>query len=432
MSARRPFKITKPGQQVPQPTESVFKDLTQPSRNIVKFQLAPTNVAYANVLRRIILTEVETVAFRSNILEDGSTSDIKVSKNSTPMSNEMIAHRIGLIPIHVSNPLEWNSAEYSFKLNVVNESANPMDVVAADIQVLKNRGAEEEPLPIPSTEFFQLDSISKQTSLIAVLKGRVGTQEPEALAFEATATVGIGRENAQFNPVCQCSYQYTLDDNSDRKKEFFEKWLVTYKKVNIAELETNPTRKKEFEREFNTMEVARCHKINEQNEPNSFDFTVESVGVLDPFYIVARALQVIQEKVTQYASVDTGDLPENLQISPADARMKGFDLLFQGEDHTLGNLFQTWMNQNLLDAGEITFVGYKVPHPLKDEMLIRVGVEDGKELSVRAAIAKVARGCSEMFKRWSAQWAALGGTAASPPVSMRSAIQSRVRRAGQA
>lgn len=428
MSARRPFKITKP---LGQPTDSVFKDLSQPSRNVVKFQLAPTNVAYANVLRRIILTEVETVAFRSNILEDGSTSDIKVSKNSTPMSNEMVAHRIGLVPIHVSNPLEWNSNEYSFKLNVTNDSADPIDVVAADIQVLKNRGPEEEPLPIPSTEFFQLDSISKQTSLIAVLKGRVGTQEPEAIAFEATATVGIGRENAQFIPVSQCAYLYTLDDDSDRKKEFFEKWLVTYKKVNIAELETNPTRKKEFEREFNTMEVARCHKVNERNEPNSFDFTIESIGVLDPFYIVARALQVLQEKVTQYASLDTGDLPDNVQIRPADARMKGFDVLFQGEDHTLGNLFQTWMDTNLLDAGEITFVGYKVPHPLKDEMLIRVGVEDGKETSARAAIAKVARGCSEMFKRWSMQWAALGGTAAAPPPSMRTAIQSRVRRGGQ-
>ena len=160
MSARKPFKITKPSVPV-QPPESVFKNLTQASKTMIKFQLAPTDVAYANVLRRIILTEVETVAFRSNILEDGSTSDIKVTKNSTPMSNEMIAHRIGLIPIHVSNPLEWNSAEYLFKLNVVNESANPMDVVAADIQVLKSRG-EEDPLPIPSTEFFQLDSISTE------------------------------------------------------------------------------------------------------------------------------------------------------------------------------------------------------------------------------------------------------------------------------
>ena len=101
MSARK-FKITKP---VTQSTESVFKNLTQTSKTAIKFQLTPTDVAYANVLRRVILTEVESVAFRSHILEDGSTSDIKFTNNSTPMSNEMLAQRLGLIPIIVSYPL---------------------------------------------------------------------------------------------------------------------------------------------------------------------------------------------------------------------------------------------------------------------------------------------------------------------------------------
>lgn len=419
MSARRPFKITKPVVQ----QESVFKNLTQPSKTMIKFQLAPTDVAYANVLRRIILTEVESVAFRSHILENGSTSDIKVSKNSTPMSNEMLAHRIGLIPIHVSNPLEWNSSEYSFKLNVVNDSSDSIDVLASDIQVLQNRGPEEEPLPIPSGEFFYPDPISKSTSLIAVLKGHAGMQEPESLSFEAVASVGIGRENAQFIPVSQCSYGYTQDPSPELQREFFEKWLVTHKKVTISELETNLTRKGELEREFNTMEVARCFMTNERGEPNSFDFIVESVGVLDPLYIVARALQVIQEKLLPYTTVDTGDLPDNIKVRPADARMKGFDFIFAEEDHTLGNLLQCWMDSNIVDSGEITYAGYKVPHPLKDEMLLRIGVEDGKETSARTAISKAAASCVAMFKAWSTQWSALGGSAAAPPPSIRAALQ---------
>jgi DNA-directed RNA polymerase II subunit RPB3 len=419
MSARRQFKVTKP----PTQTESVFKNLLQVSKTQIKFQLTPTDVAYANVLRRVILTEVESVAFRSHILEDGSTSDIKISKNSTPMSNEMLAHRIGLIPINISNPLEWNSAQYSFKLNVVNDSPDSRDIVAADIQVLQNRGPEEEPLPIPSGEFFYPDPISSDTSLIAVLKGRVGTQEPESLVFEAVASVGIGRENAQFIPVSQCSYSYTPDTSPDRRLEFFEKWLRAHKKIDIVELETNATRKKELEREFNTMEVARCFMINERGEPNSFDFTLETVGVLDPFYIVARALQVIQEKLLTYVSIDAGDLPKNIKVRPADARMKGFDFIFAEEDHTLGNLLQCWMDANLIDNNEITYAGYKVPHPLKDEMLLRIGVEDGKETSARTAISKAAQACADMFRRWGTQWSAIGGTAAAPPPTVREALQ---------
>jgi DNA-directed RNA polymerase subunit L len=131
----------------------------------------------------------------------------------------------------------------------------------------------------------------------------------------------------------------------------------------------------------------------------------------------------------RYASIDSGDLPEQLKVVPADARMKGFDFIFQKEDHTLGNILQTWMDANLMDTNEITFVGYKVPHPLKDEMVLRVGVEDGKELTARTALVKAVRGLAVLFKGWASAWAALGGSAAGPPKqsSIRQALQMRAQ-----
>ena len=253
-------------------------------------------------------------------------------------------------------------------------------------------------------------------------------QENERVTFTAKATVGTGRENARFNPVSQCAYKYTLDTSVERRKEFFNTWLQTHKKVDPATLESSLAKKGEFEREFATMEIDRCFLTNERGEPYSFDFVLESVGVLDPYYIVARAIQVIQMKLIKYASIDAGDLPESVSIRPADARMKGYDFLFKGEDHTLGNLLQTWMDANLLDAGEITFIAYKVPHPLKDEMLLRVGVEDGKEVSARAAIVKAVRALTDMFKGWGVAWAASsGGSAAAPPAAgtIRSALAAK-------
>jgi DNA-directed RNA polymerase subunit L len=355
-----------------------------------------------------MITEVETDAFSADIAADGTTTDVSVSKNSTAMSNEMLAHRIGLLPIHVENPLEWDPDKYTFTLDIVNDSTEQRDVVAGDITVLKNRGAEEEPLPVPSVQFFHPDPVTHDTCLLAVLKGRVGAQEPEALSFTAKATVGTGRQNARFMPVTsRCAYGYTRDDSEERKKEMFTAWLTNHKKVSTTELEANSTRKGELEREFATMEIQRCYKMDERGEPYSFDFVVESVGVLDPVYIVRRALEVLQKRVLMYASIDNGDLPETMKIRPADALMKGFDLVFQYEDHTLGNLLSSWMEQNEMDSGEITFVGYKVPHPLRDEMVIRVGVESGKDMDARAAVAKAARACSQMFADWSAQWSAV-------------------------
>ncbi len=400
------------------PPGAVFNDLQQDSATEIRFRLAPTHVTYANTLRRAMITEVETVAFAADIADNGSTADVLITKNSTPMSNEMLAHRIGLLPIHVKNPLKWNPDEYIFKLDVVNDSAEPRDVVAGDIQVLKNRGPGEDPLPVPSVEFFHPDPVTRDTTLLTVLKGRAsavdartGKQESEALSFVAKATMGTGRQNARFMPVTsRCAYGYTLDDSPERKKELFTKWLSMNKKVSPTELEANSTRKGELEREFETMEVQRCFKINERGEPFSFDFVVESVGVLDPKYIVGRAIDVLHKKLLIYGSIDSGDLPEGLKIRPADALMKGFDFMFQHEDHTLGNLLSTWMEQNEMDNEEITYVGYKVPHPLRDEMLLRVGVQSGKDTDARAAVAKAARALAQMFLDWSTQWAAVAGS----------------------
>ena len=157
------------------------------------------------------------------------------------------------------------------------------------------------------------------------------------------------------------------------------------------------------------MEIQRCYKINEQGEPYSFDFTVESVGVLDPIYIVKRALDILQEKLLKYASIDSGDLPPNLKVVPAEARGALFDFIFEGEDHTLGNLLQTWMDQTMMDKDLITFVGYKVPHPLRDEMVLRVGVAEGKSTRARELVAQACRDTAQLFKQWSMEW--VGATA---------------------
>ena len=412
-TAASAIRSRKPVQPLVLQAESVFKNVQKESTNVLRFTLAPTHVSYANTLRRTIITEVETVAFRADIKEDGSTSDVQIFKNSTPMSNEMLAHRLGLVPIHVADPLKWSPDEYTFKLDITNNSTDLLDVVASDIQVYKNRGPEEDPLLVPSVQFFHPDPVTHDTCLLAVLKGKTGTQDAESISFTARATVGVGRENASFMPVTsRCSYGYTLDTDPERRKENFTAWLTKSKKVLASELEANPTRKGELEREFATMEVQRCFLIDVKGEPYSFDFIVESVGVLSPSYSVGRALDILQTKLMRYASVEVGDLPEGLKVRPADAQMKGFDFMFQHEDHTLGNLLQTYMDQNMIDNNEITFAGYKVPHPLRDEMLLRIGVADGMEMTARSAVAKAARNCAQMFRDWAAQWQAAAAASA--------------------
>ena len=53
-------------------SESVFRAVTRESPILVRFQMNPTIVGYANTLRRTMITDVETVAFRADISETGT------------------------------------------------------------------------------------------------------------------------------------------------------------------------------------------------------------------------------------------------------------------------------------------------------------------------------------------------------------------------
>ena len=381
-----------------------FENLRYEDKGYLKFQIVNTHVSYVNTLRRVGISEVKSVGFRAEILKDGSTSDVKIENNTTPMSNEMLAHRIGLIPVH-ANPSTWEPEKYVFKCDVKNNSADFLDVKVSDIEVFEKK--DNDLFKVPNVQFFHPDPITRDTALIAVLKPKIGSQSLEQVSFTAKATVGIGRENARFNPTSQFAYSYTRDDNPDKVNEIFIEWLDRHKKVNSSDLESDPDRKAEFEREFNTMEVNRCYKKNEKGEPYSFDFTIESVGVYSPYDIVKEAIKVCEEKCFTYSGLDKGTLPENIKIQPTKKEAKGYDIYFQHEDHTLGNLLTTWLDENLLDPlsvkpDAIRFCGYCVPHPLRDEMLITILCEN--EDTCRKALASAASNLSKMFAQWRSEW----------------------------
>jgi DNA-directed RNA polymerase alpha subunit len=96
---------------------SVFQDFEIVDSKTLKFRLSPASVTYANSIRRAVQTEVSLLGFRADMKEDGSTSDVVVHKNSTPMSNEMLADRVGLLPIAMQGA-SWEKESVLFKLHV--------------------------------------------------------------------------------------------------------------------------------------------------------------------------------------------------------------------------------------------------------------------------------------------------------------------------
>jgi len=383
---------------------TLFQNVRYEDKTYLTFQIVNTSVSYINTLRRVIISEVPSVGFCGEISKNGSTSDIVIEKNTTSMSNEMLAHRIGLVPVH-ANPSTWDPNKYVFKCDIENRSNSFMDVKVSDIEVFIKKDDSME--KVPNVQFFHPNPITRDTALLAVLKPKIGTANPEQLSFTAKATVGVGRQNTRFNPTSQCSYAYTRDEDPDRIKDHFVEWLNRYKKVDFSELLKNTEQKELFQREFNTMEAARCFKVNQKGEPFSFDMMIESVGVFDPFDIVMEGIKVCEQKCNLYATVDKGTLPDNIKIQPTKKEARGFDIYFQQEDHTLGNALTTWMDENILDPDSqkpdlIQFCAYCIPHPLRDEMLMTILCKDQE--TARKAIASAAMNLSKMFAAWRTEW----------------------------
>jgi DNA-directed RNA polymerase II subunit RPB11 len=369
------------------------------------------------------MTLVSGVSFRSDppgiVVEN---SDIKVLQNdSNTQPNELLAHRISLIPIHGVDPDTFDPDRYVFKIDIENTSSSPMDVTASDIKVYERRKAadlSEALIEIPGKDFFVPNPLTRETCLITSMPAKRSSVTP-TLKVEMRATVGLGREHARFIPTCQSTYGYTLDTNTERRNAYFEKWLVTHKNVEPDSLKDDEKRRGELDREFKTMQIQRIYKVDEKGDPNSFDFQIESIGPMAPRAIVERALIGLVKMCEPYINLDNGDLPPTISATPSDSQMPGFDFLIKGEDHTFGNMIQTWLVDNHVDGEampRISFAGYKIPHPLKDEMLLRIGVEDGNEVTARTALAMSARGCKAMFQEWLRLWTG-GAPKAAPGVA---------------
>lgn len=391
-------------------TISVFHNVENVDAKTTTFTLSPTNVTYANCLRRSIQSEVSVLGFRADMTDTGTTSDVKVTKNTTPMSNEMLADRIGLLPIVTPKNLEsWDKERILFRLAVENKTEDVMLVTASMIECLEKVPTSDERVRIPNTQFFHPDPVTGDTCILAVLKPFVPGQSPETIELTAWATLGKGKEHARFNPSSQCSYGYTRDTDEARIMKRWQEWLIQ-KKVSIKDLDSDETRKKQLNNEFRSLEIYRSYKIDAAGEPYSYDFTVETLGTMSAYDMVYSALVELSKLCEKYTAIDVGELPDTMDIRPAEGAMKGYDLWFRGEDHTLGSMLQAWIVENTVGEGEVDFAGYKIPHPLRKEMVVRLGVEDSKKFDEKAArytLASAAKGLADMYREWAVEWAVL-------------------------
>jgi DNA-directed RNA polymerase subunit L len=383
-------------------------------RTNVKFNMANIHYSMANALRRVMMAEVPTVAFRD---KPHAASTINIKINHTPHNNEQLAHRIALVPINVAHPDKFKADDYLFMIDVSNDSSNVRYITSGDIRIKHiptGKMLEER----DTRRFFAADPITGDYSIITVLKSRNYVKIPHnpelasmipkdkdeevnRLYVEMKATIGDccnGTDNSHYSPVCVSCYTNMVDPKL--AEEGFATYLVAQK--HLAEVnKTTPYSDEFLRKRFEVNERYRFYYKDERGEPNLFTYEIESVGVIPPLIVFMRAIDVLKEKIMNFLNNLLSKNQEIIETKPS-TNVRGYEIFVNNEDDTLGNIIQCHLGRMYADYSQpeekrlLGSIGYSRIHPCKRR--IRFLVASDKFASLDEIAAKVFKpGCMEII-----------------------------------
>lgn len=341
----------------------------QQEGDLLTFDIENARPSLANALRRVILSEVPTVGFQT---EDYENSTLRVIKNTGSLHNEFLLHRMSLIPIHIQDPSSFNPDHYEFELNVSNDTIQAKNITTSDIKVTNLLENKQE----PTEKFFPKNSITGDHILITRLKPNLGG-ESESIHIKGTAVVGNGSDNALFSPVC-CAI-FTNKKDPEKAQAAFETFLEETQKERVEPITEDE--KSALLKKFTINESERYYYTDENDEPNQFNFRVESIGVLSPHHIVVKANDLLVDKIGKFIfeleRAHQSDNSDMVEIKETDTQLiNGYDIHIKDENHTLGYLVQDSL-ASMVRNDIVLFSGYMNPHPLQKVIIVRVQFAKG-------------------------------------------------------
>ena len=262
------------------PRSGEYMEITiiRKQENIVHFLAEGVDVAFANALRRTMLTRLPAMAI----------DEVLVLENTSVMYDEMLAHRMGLVPL-VTDLESYNLPEEC------DCEGKGCSLCQCTLTLEKQAGDEEEIV-------YSRDLSSQDPKVVPALGEipLVKLAPNQRLIIEAYARLGKGVENAKFQPVSTVSYKYVpiVEVNKDKCNQCGDCVKVCPKNILLVEGDTIATQ--------NTLDCSLCEACVEVCEPgaitidskkNSFLFKVESTGALSPEEIVEKSAEILKERI---------------------------------------------------------------------------------------------------------------------------------------
>lgn len=318
-----------------------------------------------NGIRRTILNDYPTYGIKSEPITE---SDVRILTNTTSLHNEIMSHRIGMIPININVIDYFRVDNIQFEIDVKNVTTSMISITSEDINI---RILDKDELIDKSIrdKVFPPDTISGDYILICKLKPNINEpQKGESFKCICKCSLNTGLTNARYSPVCKIIFYNERDP--EKVENYINTQIDNKKKEEGRDLTEDEV--KEIVRKTEIFEGDRCFYTDSINEANVFRGEIETIGTYSNQEIIDNSITYLKKSLSKVVNaLKDNNTNEVEMILPESINTNLVDVLIKFDTHTLGNLIQSYMYRLHL-KDKIKSVGYKVPHPLKNECVVRV------------------------------------------------------------
>ena len=248
---------------------------------VARFTISGVSTSFANMLRRAMVSEVPTLAIE----------DVRIYDNTSVLFDEMLAHRLGLIP------LRTDLDQYRPRSECTCEGEGCPACTA--IYTLSVEG----PATVYSSDLIPQDpDAAPAEAEIPIIE----LDTDQKIVLEAHAVVSTGKEHAKWQAVTACGYKnypiITVDEKCDGCGMCIDECPRDVLEAGQGKVRVNRGRQ-EFcslcrlcERACLAGGIGTEPAIHIDADENRFIFVVESDGSMPVREIIERALQYIQKR----------------------------------------------------------------------------------------------------------------------------------------
>lgn len=329
------------------------------------FTISNIDVSYINAVRRIILSDIPIVVFKTTPYEENNAT---ISINTSRLNNEIVKQRLSCIPIHMDYlDMDKNSIDnYLLELDVENKTDTTMIVTTKDFKILNtqtNKYLDEGEVKKIFPPFIPPNGSGEYYIDFLRLRPKISDEIPgERIKLSCKFSVGTARADSMFNVTGTCSYGCSPD---------FEKME---EQVEIRKQKWKDEGKKEDEIKF---EAANWKLLEGMRYviKNSFDFVIESVGIYSNEQIIIESCKILQRKLDELKRLIESD---EVEIKSSDNILENcYDITLVNEDYTIGNILNFELYKIFYtELKQINYVGFKKVHPHDTDSILRISLED--------------------------------------------------------